>query len=209
MHFLPFCDIVAEPLRNDLLKLRNQSQTNELKKERVAPSRALVVLEKSSCVWLAFSRQLSVEAIVESILMSALLKYHKLLAVTRILIEPCRLAGHSKWQNIRHTKQSNDAKRAGMISKYCLAVRKALVTGGGTDPKLNSALANVLAAAQKDNVPKDTLMRQIEKFNNIELKKHIIEIIGPNNIFLMVELETDDISRTRHDVKKILKKFKG
>ena len=139
--------------------------------------------------------------------MSGLLKYTRFLTVTRILVEPCRLAGHSKWQNIRHTKASNDAKKSSMISKYCMAVRKACL--GGTDPKLNSALASILAAAQKDNVPKDTLMRQIERFNNIQLKKHMMEIIGPNSIFLLVEVETDDIARTRHELKKCLKKLKG
>lgn len=141
--------------------------------------------------------------------MSALLKYTRFLTASRILIEPCRLAGHSKWQNIRHTKASNDAKRSATISKYCLAVRKACLAGGGGDPKLNSALANVLAAAQKENVPKDTLMRQIDKFNNVQLKKHLLEIVAPGSIFVIVEVETDDIARTRHDLKKCLKKLKG
>lgn len=141
--------------------------------------------------------------------MSVLLKASRFLTVTRVIIQPERYAGHSKWQNIRHTKAANDAKRASVISKHCLAVRKAVVQGGGPDPKLNTLLANAFENAQKDNVPKDTLLRAVDKVINAKLSKHTVEIIGPANVFILIELETENITRTRHDLKQVLKKFKG
>ena len=140
--------------------------------------------------------------------MSVLLRVSKFLPVTRIFIQQERLAGHSKWQNIKHTKSANDAKRASIISRHCLVVRKA-VLAGGPDPKLNSTLANAFANAQKDNVPKDTLLRAVDKVLNAKLTRHTLEIIGPSNVFILVEVETENIARTRHDLKQVLKKFKG
>jgi hypothetical protein len=40
-----------------------------------------------------------------------------------------RFAGHSKWQNIRHTKAANDAKKARTFAKFSLSIMKAVVSG--------------------------------------------------------------------------------
>lgn len=128
----------------------------------------------------------------------------KFIQPVRIIVTQERFAGHSKWQNIRHTKAANDAKRSKMISKYCQTVRR-VALAGGFDPKVNDKLNDAMAAALKANVPKDSLLKCLEKAKNAKLAKEVLEIQGPGGCFLLVDVETDNISRTRHDIKKIMK----
>ena len=89
-------------------------------------------------------------------------------------------------------------------------IRRAVVVGGGsTDPKVNDKLNDAITAALKMSVPKETINRTIEKAKNVALRKETVEVMGPGGSFLLVDLETDNISRTRHDLKKIFKKLKG
>jgi len=39
---------------------------------------------------------------------------------------PIRNAGHSKWQNIMHTKMSNDAKKQAVRSKLAFQIKSAI-----------------------------------------------------------------------------------
>lgn len=127
----------------------------------------------------------------------------------RILVNQERYAGHSKWQNIRHTKGANDQRKSIMTNKHCFAIRRAIYWGGGqTDPKINGKLADAIALALKANVPKDTINRTLEKAKNVKMHKELLEVGGPGGCFMLVDVETDNISRTRHDLKKIFRKVK-
>ena len=54
------------------------------------------------------------------------------------------LKGHSKWQNIRHTKAAMDAKYMQLCSKYSHLIMVAIKENGmQKDPKLNKSLAKV------------------------------------------------------------------
>lgn len=96
-----------------------------------------------------------------------------------------------------------------MVSRYCVQIRKTMANGASTDPKINDALRNAITAALKMNVPRATIDRQIEKMKNVKLRKEMIEVCGPGRSCILVDVETDNISRTRQDIKKILKKIKG
>jgi len=103
-----------------------------------------------------------------------------------------------------------DKKKGNMINKHCFAIRKSVTLGGGsTDPKVNGKLADALAAANKANVPRATIDRTLEKARNTALRKELLEIMGPGGSYILLDIETDNISRTRHDLKKTLRKVKG
>ena len=131
-----------------------------------------------------------------------------LLSPASALARQQRFAGHAKWQNIAHTKAANDKKRGQKTNKHCMQIRRAAALGS-PDPKINDKLRDAIAAALKANVPRATIDRQLEKAKNVTLRKEIIEILVPGGAFLLVDLETDNTSRTRHEMKRVLKNLKG
>jgi translational activator of cytochrome c oxidase 1 len=138
-----------------------------------------------------------------------LLRKPLFLKCARIVVSQERYAGHSKWQNIRHIKGSNDQKKSQLINKYCFAIRRAVGVGGSIDPKINDKLAQVITSALKASVPKETINRTLDRAKNVKLRKELIEASGPGGCFMLLDVETDNISRTRHDLKKIFRKVKG
>ena len=120
-----------------------------------------------------------------------------------------RFAGHAKWQNIAHTKAANDKKRGALINKFCMRIRRAAALGGSADPKINDKLRNTITDALKANIPRATIDRQLEKAKNIKLKQELVEVMAPGGAFLLCDVETDSISKTRQEFKKILRHVKG
>ncbi|KAI1300007.1 Translational activator of cytochrome c oxidase 1 [Halotydeus destructor] len=118
-----------------------------------------------------------------------------------------RNAGHSKWQNIRHTKEANDAKKGDTANKYSHLVRK-LVLEGGPDPKLNGKLADLIATASKLGVSKATIERAIKRAIDTKVEKVIIEVLAPGGAFLLAEAETDTPVDLKYQVKVALRKYK-
>lgn len=94
-----------------------------------------------------------------------------------------------------------------MIAKLCNEIRRK--AAGQPDPKINDALREVITRALKQQVPKATIDRQLEKVKNVKIRKELIEILGPGRSFILINIETDNISRTRHDLKKVIKKVPG
>ena len=66
------------------------------------------------------------------------------------------MSGHSKWHNIQATKSKADAKRANIFTKIGREISVA-VKMGGPDPSTNSRLADVIAKARSNNMPKHLL----------------------------------------------------
>ena len=53
-----------------------------------------------------------------------------------------RWKGHSKWQNIRHTKEANDANRSRLAKVYSMKIGVAIRENGNEmDPERNKTLA--------------------------------------------------------------------
>jgi len=109
-----------------------------------------------------------------------------------------RHAGHAKWQNIKHTKDANDHKRAilfGKISKQIIFA----VRAGGPNPKSNAALDTVFKIAAKNGMPNKTRDGTVEKAMKTTTngKTHWLSYRGPNGICMLVKLFTDKPQRAR------------
>ena len=70
------------------------------------------------------------------------------------------MAGHSKWANIQHRKNAQDAKRGKVFTKIIREITVAARAGGGdvaSNPRLRLAIDKGLAA----NMNKDNIERAI------------------------------------------------
>ena len=72
------------------------------------------------------------------------------------------MSGHSKFANIKHKKEKNDAKKGKIFTVIGREIVVA-VKEGGPDPANNSKLRDVIAKAKANNMPNDTIDRGIKK----------------------------------------------
>ena len=72
------------------------------------------------------------------------------------------MSGHSKFANIKHKKEKNDAKKGKIFTKLGREIAVA-VKEGGADPENNSRLRDIVAKAKANNMPNDTIDRSIKK----------------------------------------------
>ncbi|OAF69267.1 Coiled-coil domain-containing protein 44 [Intoshia linei] len=118
-------------------------------------------------------------------------------------------AGHNKWSNIKHTKASKDAARSIVISKFCMRLKKCLIKGD--NPETNLDLAKLLIDGKKLQVPANTiknlfLLRQ-KRLDSSQVE--YIDVMGPENTFLIVESFTNNKRRTIMHIRKIIKSAGG
>ena len=73
------------------------------------------------------------------------------------------MSGHSKFANIKHKKEKNDAAKGKIFTKIGRELAVAVKEGGGPDPANNSRLRDVIAKAKSNNMPNDTIERNIKK----------------------------------------------
>ena len=123
------------------------------------------------------------------------------------------MSGHSKFANIKHKKEKNDAAKGKIFTKIGRELAVAVKEGGGPDPANNSRLRDVIAKAKSNNMPNDTIERNIKKAagegagDNFE---HITyEGYGPNGTAIIVETLTDNRNRTATNVKNAFTKGNG
>ena len=109
------------------------------------------------------------------------------------------MSGHSKFANIKHKKEKNDAKRGKIFTVIGREIVVA-VKEGGPDPENNSKLRDVIAKAKANNMPNDTIERGIKKAagdataDNYEYVTY--EGYGPSGIAIIVDALTDNKNRT-------------
>ncbi len=72
------------------------------------------------------------------------------------------MAGHSKWANIQHRKGRQDAKRGKIWTKIIREIQVAARAGGG-DLNANPSLRLAWDKAMAANMPKDNIMRAIQR----------------------------------------------
>ena len=72
------------------------------------------------------------------------------------------MSGHSKFANIKHKKEKNDAKKGKIFTIIGREIVMA-VKAGGPDPNNNGKLRDVIAKAKANNMPNDTIERGIKK----------------------------------------------
>ena len=122
------------------------------------------------------------------------------------------MSGHSKFANIKHKKEKNDAKKGKIFTiigrEIVIAVKE-----GGPDPANNSKLRDVIAKAKSNNMPNDTIERGIKKAagdaNADNYERITYEGYGPNGIAIIVETLTDNKNRTAANVRSAFTKGNG
>lgn len=73
------------------------------------------------------------------------------------------MSGHSKFANIKHKKEKNDAAKGKIFTKIGREIAVAVKEGGGPDPTSNSRLRDAIAKAKSNNMPNDTIDRKDRK----------------------------------------------
>jgi len=122
------------------------------------------------------------------------------------------MSGHSKFANIKHKKEKNDAAKGKIFTvigrELAVAVKE-----GGPDPANNSKLRDVIAKAKANNMPNDTIDRGIKKAagdaNSVNYEQITYEGYGPSGIAIIVETLTDNKNRTAANVRSAFTKGNG
>ena len=122
------------------------------------------------------------------------------------------MSGHSKFANIKHKKEKNDAKKGKIFTVIGREIAVA-VKEGGADPENNSKLRDVIAKAKANNMPNDTIERGIKKAagdaNNVNYETVTYEGYGPSGIAIIVKALTDNKNRTASNVRNAFTKGSG
>ena len=123
------------------------------------------------------------------------------------------MSGHSKFANIKHKKEKNDAAKGKIFTKIGRELAIAVKEGGSADPTNNSRLRDVIAKAKANNMPNDTIERNIKKAagegaaDNYE--RITYEGYGPNGTAIIVKTLTDNKNRTASNVRNAFTKGGG
>jgi YebC/PmpR family DNA-binding regulatory protein len=122
------------------------------------------------------------------------------------------MAGHSKWANIQHRKNRQDAKRGSLWTKIIREVTVA-ARDGGPDPDMNPRLRLALDKARLGNVPKDKLQSAIArgsgKLEGVSYEEIRYEGYGIGGAAVMIDCMTDNRVRTAAEVRHALTKHGG
>ena len=122
------------------------------------------------------------------------------------------MSGHSKFANIKHKKEKNDAAKGKIFTMIGREIAVA-VKEGGPDPSNNFKLAQVIAKAKANNVPNDTIERGIKKAagegGSVNYETATYEGYGPSGTAIIVKCLTDNKNRTAANVRNCFTKGQG
>ena len=122
------------------------------------------------------------------------------------------MSGHSKFANIKHKKEKNDAAKGKIFTIIGREIAVA-VKEGGPDPNNNSRLRDVIAKAKANNMPNDTIERGIKRAagdaGSVNYERVTYEGYGPGGIAIIVEALTDNKNRTTSNVRNAFTKGNG
>ena len=122
------------------------------------------------------------------------------------------MSGHSKFANIKHKKEKNDAAKGKVFTIIGREIAVA-VKEGGPDPANNSKLRDVIAKAKAANMPNDTIDRGIKKAagdaGSVNYETVTYEGYGPGGTAIIVKALTDNKNRTAANVRNAFSKGHG
>ena len=122
------------------------------------------------------------------------------------------MSAHSKFANIKHKKEKNDAKKGKIFTMLGREIQVA-VKAGGPDPAVNGKLRDVIAKCKANNMPNDTIDRSIKKAagggEDVEYENVTYEGYGPNGVAVIVEVLTDNRNRAAANVRNAFTKGGG
>ena len=122
------------------------------------------------------------------------------------------MAGHSKWANIQHRKNKQDAKRGKLFTKLIREITVAARMGGGdlnSNPRLRLAVDKALSA----NMTRDTIDRATKRgaggLDGAQMEEIRYEGYGPKGVAVLVDTLTDNRNRTVAEIRHAFSKFGG
>jgi len=122
------------------------------------------------------------------------------------------MAGHSKWANIQHRKNAQDAKRGKLFTKLIREITVAARAGGSdasTNPRLRLATDKALAA----NMTRDTIDRAAKRgageMDGANYEEIRYEGYGPGGAAILVDCMTDNRNRTVAEIRHAFTKTGG
>ena len=122
------------------------------------------------------------------------------------------MAGHSKWANIQHRKNRQDARRGKLFTKLIREITVAARMGGGdadANPRLRAAIDNALS----NNMSKDTVDRAIKRGAGSNGDENVEEVryegYGPGGVAVIVDCMTDNRKRTVAEIRHAFSKYGG
>ena len=121
------------------------------------------------------------------------------------------MAGHSHWAGIKHKKGKADKIRSKIFSKLSREITVAAKLGD-KDPDINPRLRSAIQSARSANMPKDNIIRAIQKSEQIQSTNYEnirYEGFGPHRVACIVETLTDNKNRTVAELRNIFSKFGG
>ncbi len=122
------------------------------------------------------------------------------------------MSGHSKFSNIKHKKEKNDAAKGKVFTVIGREIAVA-VKEGGPDPENNSKLRDVIAKAKANNMPNETIERGIKKAagdtDAVNYVTVTYEGYGPGGTAIIVDALTDNKNRTAANVRSAFSKNRG
>jgi YebC/PmpR family DNA-binding regulatory protein len=122
------------------------------------------------------------------------------------------MAGHSKWANIQHRKNAQDAKRGKLFTKLIREITVAARAGGSdasSNPRLRLATDKALAA----NMTRDTIDRAVKRgageLEGVNYEEIRYEGYGPGGAAILVDCMTDNRNRTVAEIRHAFTKMGG
>ena len=123
------------------------------------------------------------------------------------------MAGHSKFANIRHRKEKNDAARGRIFTRLGRELAMAVKHGGGGDVVSNTRLRDAIAKCKAENMPNDTIERSIKKaagnIDQVSYDSVTYEGYGPSGVAIIVNVLTDNRNRAAANVRNAFTKGGG
>ena len=121
------------------------------------------------------------------------------------------MAGHSHWAGIKHKKGKADKARSKIFSKLSKEITVAAKLGD-KDPAMNPRLRSAIQAARSANMPKDNIVRAIDKSllnESANYENLRYEGFGPDKVAVIIEALTDNKNRTASSIRTIFQKAGG
>src|SRR5437773_4214455 len=123
-----------------------------------------------------------------------------------------RMAGHSKWKQIKRKKAGTDARRGALFTKLIREITIAAKQGGG-DPAGNARLRTAIDAAKAENMPLDNVERAVKKgtgeLEGIQYEEVSYEGYGPGGAAIFIEATTDNANRTVAEIRHLFQRYGG
>jgi len=121
------------------------------------------------------------------------------------------MAGHSKWDNIKHQKARQDAARGKLFSKLTKEITMA--ARDEPDPQKNPKLSQAMERAKQANMPKENIERAVKRATGelpgVTYEEYIYDGFGPYGVAVMVRVVTDNRNRAVASIRNVFDDYGG